>query len=210
MKGPKTCPRCGAPVRPPGIWWTAWRCDLHGEVYPLSPPVLPGREALQQLTHGSKVPFWLPWPLPLGWLATGVSVARDEREQIRATVLACSGPNPAGGIGELLLVAEEPGVGLGARYARLPALDPGDAIAATAAHAKIHAAGHPTPLWCVTGTASDRAVYVGEARAVWLWLILWPETAGLLLLEHIVLTDLRDAGHELDVPVGALSPRLTD
>jgi hypothetical protein len=209
MKGRLTCPRCGAPARPPGVWWTVWRCDLHGAIYPLTPPVLPGREALQQLTYGSKVPFWLPWPLPLGWLVTGISVARDEREQIRATVVACSGPNPAGGIGELLLVAEEPGVGLGARYARLSGPDPGDAVGTTAAHAKIHAAGHPTPLWCVTG-AADRAVYVGEALALWLWLILWPETAGLLLLEEISLADLRDAGHDLDLPVGALSPRLTD
>jgi hypothetical protein len=209
MKGQMTCPRCGAPARPPGIWWTAWRCDVHGEIYPLAPPVLPSREALQQLTYGAKVPFWLPWPLPLSWLATGISVARDEREAIHATVLACSGPNPAGGIGEMLLVAEEPGVGLGARYARLPGPDPGDSVGTTAAHAKIHAAGHPTPLWCVTNVP-DRAVYVGEARAMWLWLILWPETAGLLMLENIVLADLRDAGHELDIPVGALSPRLTD
>jgi hypothetical protein len=209
MKGQKTCPRCGAPARPPGIWWTAWRCDEHGEIYPVTPPVLPTPEHLAQLTSGTRIPFWLPWPLPLGWLATGVKVARDEREAIHATVLACSGPNPAGGVGELLLVAEEPGVGLGARYAGIPGPDPGDAVGATAPHAKIHAAGHPTPLWWVTG-AADRAVYVGEALGLWLWTILWPETAGLLMLEHIVLTDLRDAGHELDVPVGALSPRLAD
>jgi hypothetical protein len=177
-------------------------------VYPLTPPVLPTREALQQLTHRAPVPFWLPWPLPRGWLATGVAVARDEREVMHATVLACSGPNPAGGVGELLLVAEEPGVGLGARCAGLTGPDPGDSVATTAAHAKIHAAGHPTPLWWVSG-APDRAVYVGEALGLWLWVVLWPDTTGLLMLEHIVLADLRDAGHDLDVPVGALSPRLT-
>jgi len=208
MKGELACPRCGEPVRAPGVWSNAWRCDAHGEVYPVAPAVLPTRERLQQVVHGTGVPFWLPWPLPQGWLATGLTVARDEREVIHASVVACSGPNPAGGVGELLLVAEEPGVGLGARYAGMTGPDPGDALVATAPHAKIHAAGHPTALWCVTG-APDRAVYVGEALGLWLWAVLWPETAGLLMLEQIVLADLRDAGHDLDVPVGALTPRLT-
>jgi hypothetical protein len=52
-------------------------------------------------------------------------------------------------------------------------------------------------------------VYVGEALTFWIWAILWPETAGFLLIDDFVLTDLRDAGHEIDVPFGALSPRLT-
>ncbi|MGZ4637948.1 MAG: DUF6758 family protein, partial [Actinomycetes bacterium] len=37
----------------------------------------------------------------------------------------------------------------------------------------------------------------------------WPESAGFLLIDEFVLTDLRDAGLELDVPFGALSTRLT-
>jgi hypothetical protein len=57
--------------------------------------------------------------------------------------------------------------------------------------------------------AEDRAVYVGEALGCWIWAVLWPGTAGFLLIDDFVLTDLRDAGHELDVPCGALSPRLT-
>jgi hypothetical protein len=76
-----------------------------------------------------------------------------------------------------------------------------------APHAKIHAAGHPTAMW-VLPQAGDRAVYVGEALGCWLWAVLWPESAGFLLIDEFVLTDLRDAGHELDVPFGALSPRL--
>ncbi|HSR24955.1 MAG TPA: DUF6758 family protein, partial [Candidatus Eisenbacteria bacterium] len=36
----------------------------------------------------------------------------------------------------------------------------------------------------------------------------WPETAGFLLIDDFVLIDRRNAGHELDVPFGALSPRL--
>jgi hypothetical protein len=55
----------------------------------------------------------------------------------------------------------------------------------------------------------DRAVYIGEALGCWLWAVLWPESAGFLLIDEFVLTDLRNAGHVLDVPLGALSPRLT-
>jgi hypothetical protein len=75
--------------------------------------------------------------------------------------------------------------------------------------AKVDTRGHPTALWWVEGRP-DRAVYVGEALGHWVWAVLWPGTAGFLLIDDFVLTDLRDAGHELDVPCGALSPRLTD
>jgi hypothetical protein len=77
--------------------------------------------------------------------------------------------------------------------------------------AKIHAAGHPTAMWSLEPSpgAEDRAVYIGEALGHWVWAVIWPGTAGFLLIDDFVLTDLRDAGHELDVPCGALSPRLT-
>lgn len=55
----------------------------------------------------------------------------------------------------------------------------------------------------------DRAVFAGEALGLWLWAIVWPEQAGLLMYDELVLTDLRDAGAEVDLlPCGALSPRL--
>jgi hypothetical protein len=42
----------------------------------------------------------------------------------------------------------------------------------------------------------------------WLWLILWPDTAGMLLVDPLELRDLRDPGQDLDLPFGARSPRL--
>jgi hypothetical protein len=39
-------------------------------------------------------------------------------------------------------------------------------------------------------------------------LLLWPDTAGVLLVEALQVRDLRDPGHELDLPFGAPSPRL--
>jgi hypothetical protein len=38
--------------------------------------------------------------------------------------------------------------------------------------------------------------------------VLWPGTAGLLLVEALPLRDLRDPGLDLDLPFGAASPRL--
>ena len=45
---------------------------------------------------------------------------------------------------------------------------------------------------------ADRAGFVGEARGLWLWAVVWPERSGLLMYDELVLTDLRDAGAELE------------
>ncbi len=167
----------------------------------------PTADVVHSAAAASAVPLWLPWPLPRGWLVTGVAVAGDERTGARATALCCSGPAPTGGPAELVVVAEEPGIGFGARLAGIEGPDPGDVTDGPAA-AKINAAGHPTAMWALDDAPADRAVYVGEAAGCWLWAALWPESAGFLLIDDFTLTDLRDNGPELDVPCGALSPRL--
>jgi hypothetical protein len=208
MKGQPQCPRCGAAVRAPSIWSSDWSCEVHGAVDPLQPVVQPSADLLRLTANRARVPLWLPWPLPHGWLVTGLAAAGDERTGLRAVAVACSGPAPLGGMGELLLVCEELGVGLGARYAGLPGPDPGPLPEQDAPHARFHAGGHPIPLWHVEGPA-DRAIYVGAASGNWLWAVLWPEAAGALLLEDLVLADLRDVTGEVElVPIGALSPRV--
>jgi hypothetical protein len=176
-------------------------------VAPLQPVVPPSPELARSVAASSAVPVWVPWPLPRGWLLTGIATAGDDRTGARAVAVACSGPAPLGGVGELVLVAEEPGVGLGARLAGLTGPDPG-AVPDGPADAKVTAAGHPTAVWEMTGPA-DRAVYVGESHGCWMYLIVWPETAGFLLIDEFALTDLRDAG-QVDLPCGAPSPRLRD
>lgn len=200
------CPRCGRQAHAPTAWSSAWRCDLHGEISPLASARLATREGLRALAKRAVVPVWLPWPLPTGWLVTGFSWAGDERSGARATVVALSGPNPLGGPAELLVVAEEPGVGLGAGLAGLPGPDPGAGFAATAPAATIEVANHDVPLWPV-GVAG-KAVFAGEVAANWVWLVFWPDTAGALLVEPLALRDLRDPEQDLDLPFGALSPRL--
>ena len=207
MRASPVCPRCGAPLHAPGLWSSEWRCDLHGGVAPRQPISAPSVEGITAVARTSRVPVWVPWPLPRGWVTTGTAYAGDARTGPCAVAVAATGPAPLGGLGEFVVVAEEPGVGMGAAYAGVPGLDPGK-LADTGPDAKILAAGQHTPLWCVPGP-EDRAVYVGEGLGCWLWLVLWPEAAGALLMDNLVLADARQLGAELGMlPLGALSPRL--
>jgi hypothetical protein len=202
------CPRCGRTLQEPTAWSSAWRCDWHGEVHPLLPPFSPSQDGLDGLLRRFRpsVPVWLPWPLPAGWLVAGFAGAGDERTGVRACAVALAGPNPLGGPADMVVVAEEPGVGLGAALAGLDSVDPGAEFASVAAIATASFGNHDFPLWQVD--SPDRAVFAGEVKGNWLWLVLWPDTAGALLIEPIALRDLRDPGQNLDLPFGAASPRL--
>ena len=173
---------------------------------PLRPAHTPTAEGLHTLLKLAAVPVWLPWPIPLGWLVTGFTGAGDERSGARGCVMALSGPNPLGGLGEMLVVSEEPGLGLGSGLAGLAGPDPGEGFAAGPPHALVQFGHHEFPLWSVESPGA--AVFAGEVLANWLWIMLWPDTAGTLLLETLSLRDLRDPGQDRDVPFGALSPRL--
>ncbi len=201
------CPRCGGPVKAPGLMTSRWQCEVHGTVLPLTvaPKVSP--ELLAQTAARSAVPLWAPLPLLPGWTVTGLAHAGDERQGCGATALALSGPSPLGGPADLVLVAEEPGVGLGARLAGTEGVDPGEVLSGPP-EAKLEAAGHPTALWRAA-SAADRVAFVGEAAGVWLWAVLWPPAAELVLVEQVVLHDLRHAAHAAEVlPIGAPTPRL--
>ncbi|WP_090932214.1 DUF6758 family protein [Nonomuraea jiangxiensis] len=208
MRAAPTCPRCFGPLHGPSAWSPAYRCDIHGDVLPYQPPHPPTSMALEAMRKSSLVPVWLPWPLPTGWLVTGFAEVGEQRTGGRASVVALSGPSPMEGPADLLIIAEEPGIGLGASYAGLAGPDPGEGFDNGPPNAKIEVLGHPTALWCVDGVA-DRAVYAGEALGNWLWAIAWPPDAGwVIALSELTLRDARD--HDLDVPFGAFSPRLED
>lgn len=202
-----TCPRCDDPLRAPGLMSSSWECDRHGAVQPLRRWARVTPDVLTRAAGRAAVPLWSPLPLLPGWTVTGLALAGDERGGARATVLALSGPSPLGGPADLLLVAEEPAIGLGARLAGCDGVDPGD-VATGPPDAKVEAAGHPTALWRCQ-SAPDRVAFVGEASGVWLYALLWPPAAELVLLEHVVLHDLRSDPHlALQLPVGAPTARL--
>ncbi|WP_084000703.1 DUF6758 family protein [Actinomadura kijaniata] len=212
MRAEPTCPRCTGRLRPPNAWSSDWICAVHGAVLPRQPAKRPGPEGLAALLHDVRVPVWTPWPLPHGWLVTGFGSVGDERTGTRASAVALSGPNLVSGPADLLLIAEEPGIGLGAFHAGLPGPDPGAGFDTGPPHVKIEVCGpsatpgHTVPLWAVPG--EDRAVFVGEALGNWLWAVLWPAGAGVLMAARMSLLDLREPGMEVDLPYGAPSPRL--
>lgn len=206
MTSPATCPRCAGPLRAPGFWSSAWQCERHGDVHPFHAAPQPSLAAVELLVADSKVPVWVPRPLPADWTVTGVARAGDDRTGVVASLVAVSGPSPRGGLADMVLIAEEPGVGLGARFAGIVGTDPGP-CPDNAPDLKIEAAGHPTALWR-TATGEERCALVGESKAYWLWCVLWPENAG-AVLDGVVLHDLRDGGHpELELVFGAQTPRL--
>jgi hypothetical protein len=149
--------------------------------------------------------------MPPGWTVTGVGWAGDDLHAPRATAISISGPAPfSSGPADVAFVAEDLGVGLGNGLGGLGGSDPGpalrEAVQRSAPHAKVRAAGHPTPLWAVPA-GSGRSMYVGEARAMWLYVIAWPSAAGYLLADGIVLHDLVDSLPS-ELVYGANSDRL--
>lgn len=196
-------------VVPPGLLSSEWRCESHGSVAPLQAPTAPTLEGLSTAVASALVPAWVPWPLPTGWLVTGALVAGDERTGWVGCALALSGPAPLGGPADLVFVAEEPGVGLAAGLAGLPGADPGAGAASGPPVTRVTAGTHPTPLWSIAADPGrDQAVYVGEADGCWLWALCWPSEVSLVLHDAFELVDLRQPGHQLDLPFGAASPRL--
>jgi hypothetical protein len=182
-----------------------WRCESCGPILPLHVASRVAAEILADVTgrirryagDDGTVPLWCPWPMPPGWTVTGVSWVGDERRGPRATALAISGPAPfSSGPADVVFVAEDLGVGLGNGLGGLGGTDPGpafrEAVQHAAPHAKVRAGGHPTPLWAVSA-GEARSVYVGEARAMWLYAIAWPPAAAYLLADGIALHDLVDS-----------------
>jgi len=200
------CPRCGSAAIAPSAWSSSWRCATHGDIYPLRQVQSLSPHGLAGLIRNAMVPVMLPWPLPGGWLVTGFAAAGDDRSGAKGCAVALSGPNPVGGPGEMLVICEELGVGLGAHCADLMGPDPGDGFPDCSPHAQVRFGNHEFPLWNLD--SPGRAVFVGEMLGGWLWVLLWPETAGTLLVESMPLRDLRDPGQNLDLPFGARSPRL--
>jgi len=215
----RTCPRCGAVARQPGLYSSSWLCDEHGEIVPVGPAKAPTPDMIHAVSRDALVPVWVPRPIPEHWMITGLQWAGAEHGGTTAVVVALSGPQPIpdpGLIGEedpaadQVFVAEQPGVGLGSHLAGLNGIDPGPLLQEKVLHdpaeIKLVAGGHEVPLWSVPVVGG--MAYVGEAAGVWLWLLTWPETAAAVLLTRFSLVDMREHGLDVDLPCGALTPRL--
>lgn len=203
------CPRCTAPVAEDK---DGWRCPDHGAITPLWRPGKASYEAMaEHLGRCGASPTLVPWPLAPGWTITDFGCVAAPDEDARASMLSCSGVNDLDGVVELTVVSEEPGVGLGARCAGTDHTDPGAEIGDGPPHVKVRIDGVALPLWSVSTSMSDpafdRSVFAGEAHGRWLWLVLRPASAALLLRDEWILADVASLGPELvAVPFGGNPP----
>ena len=204
------CVRCDGPLVP--LNGTGrWTCARDGEVEPLHLAVPAEPQHVADTAASAGVPLWVPWPMPRGWVASGLRRTAT-RGLARGVVLALTGPGVTVHQAELLLVAEEPGVGLGAAYAGLDTGDPGPELASLPADTKVTADGHSIPLWSLPVLGADRGVYVGEAAGCWLWVVVWPVSEWMVVHDDLRLVDLRSPENHLaaaSLTVGHVSPRLT-
>ena len=198
------CPRCGSVL-------TAaagdqgdgrWSCPLHEEVQPCWRATEVSYEAFaEHLVLSRGLPTWITWPLPVGWTVSDFGCVGGEGVPPRATFATCSGLTPEDGGVSLVVVTEEPGVGLGAHLAGVPHSDPGRADWDQPPALRLRVDGASVPLWPVPRTVvegdEDRTVLAGEAQGRWLWVVVRPAEAVLGLVDRASLGDASGLGPEL-------------
>ena len=206
------CPRCPAPVARTGPD-DAWSCPEHGAVVPVWRTDEPSYDDfVDHLALAGTFPSYLPWPLGPGWQVTDFAVVggADGADRASATLTAVSGTSELDGPVEVLIVAEEAGVGLGARCAGTIGHDPGPEVGDGPATTKVRVASQQVPLWSVSPWSDtavngrtggegewDRSVVVGETDGRWLWLVLRPASAILMLRDEWILRDVSALGPSL-------------
>jgi hypothetical protein len=208
------CPRCSAPVA--AIGDGGWSCPEHGAVVPLWHPEEAASydDFAAHLGHANGFPTYLPWPLGPGWTVTDFASVATEGREGRATMTCVSGTSALDGPVDVIVVSEEPGTGLGARIAGLGPhgrMDPGEEVGDGPPTVKVRIGSFPVGLWPISVSGSDgewdRSVVVGEAEGRWLWIVLRPASAILLLRDDWILRDVSETGPQLvALPFGGPAP----
>lgn len=203
------CPRCATPIARAG---DGWSCPGHGVVPALWRPPEASYDAFADHLRASEgFPTLAPWPLGPGWSVTDFAAVGDEPGATRATMTCTSGTSELDGPVDLIVVSEEPGTGLGARIAGTVHDDPGVEISEGPPLLKVRLGNQPVPLWAVSTSGAsrewDRSVLAGEAAGRWLWLVLRPASAVLMLGEDWILRDISAMGPQLlEAPFGGPAP----
>jgi len=154
-------------------------------------------------------PTYLPWPMSPGWWVSDVGVVGEG--PARATVTCSSGTSALDGPVDVCVVTEESGTGLGSRCAGTLALDHGAEIGLGPPSVRVRVLSQAVPLWAVSTAGSDveldRAVLAGEYDGRWLWVVLRPASAMLLLRDEWMLRDVSGLGPALvELPFGGPRP----
>lgn len=178
---------------------------------PLWRPTTVDYDALAEvLARTPGLPTYLPWPMSPGWSISDFGCVVTERAG--ATVTTTVGASDLDGPVEMTIVAEDPGIGLGTRIAGVVHPDPGDQVDTGPPAVRLRAAGRPVAMWPVDveddAAPLTRAVFAGEADGRWLWVVLRPASAALLLADEWLLADVTGFGPEaLEMPFGGPRPR---
>ena len=156
---------------------------------------------------GEDLPIYLPWPMSPGWSISdfGCVTAGD---RAYATVTTTVGTSDLDGPVEVTVVAEDPGSGWvpAAPVRRTTTRATRSVSASTRSRSAPGAArsrcGSSTPR---IGDALATSVFAGEADGRWLWLVVRPASAALLLRDEWLLADVTGFGPEaLEMPFGGL------
>jgi hypothetical protein len=202
-----SCPRCTSPLTQGD---EGWACLQHGEVEPLWRPEKVDYETFAELVgRAGDLPIYLPWPMSPGWSIADFGCVAGRGPS--ATVTTTVGMSDLDGQVEVSVVTEDPGVGLGARVAGSKHTDPGDQVGSGPPAVRLRAGGRPVPMWVVDVDAGDdflgASVFAGEAEGRWLWLVLRPASAALLLHDEWLLADVTGFGpNALEMPFGGPRP----
>jgi hypothetical protein len=199
---------------------------VHGPIDPLWRPEVADYESFAELVGRiDDIPTYLPWPMSPGWSIADFGCV-GTADRVRATVTSTVGTSDLDGDVEVTIVSEDPGIGLGARCAGTTYDDPGPQISNGPPSIRVRAGGRTVPMWLVDdlaeGPGADReltvahvtdgdvlarAVFAGEADGRWLWLVMRPASAALLLHDDWLLADVTGFGPEaLEMPFGGPRP----
>ncbi|HET7432965.1 MAG TPA: DUF6758 family protein [Nocardioides sp.] len=204
----RECPRCPAPLGEDAGGLTV--CPEHGPTPALRRPEEASYDGfLEMLAAAGDFPTYLPWPMSPGWAVSDFAVVGAD--PARATMTCSSGTSALDGPVDVFVVSEESGVGLGARCAGTGHLDPGPEIGVGPPQVRVRIGSQSVPLWTVSTAAADReldrSVCAGEAGGRWLWLVLRPASAILLLRDEWILRDVSGIGPTLvEMSIGGPRP----
>ncbi|MDQ6641352.1 MAG: hypothetical protein M3Y66_02535 [Actinomycetota bacterium] len=204
-----SCPRCTTPLSGEGV---SFSCADHGSVVPLWRSASADYSTFADvMVRTTGMPTYLPWPLSPGWTIADFGCVAKPGGPALATVTTTAGASALDGDVQVTIVSEEPGVGLGARCAGMRRADPGEAVGAGPASVRLRVDSHPVSMWVVPSSDGDdvlaRSVFVGEAEGRWLWLVMRPASAALLLSDEWLLADAGGFGPEaLELPFGGAPP----
>lgn len=185
-------------------------CSIHGVLTPLARPHVVDIDGLRDVSE--LVPersIYLPWPMSPGWsIADFGCVPGTDAATFTVTV----GSTIPDGRVEVSVISEDPGVGVGARCAGLAGVDPGRQLGVEfggerpAAYVRIDS--RAVPLWIIRSLDPDAdpletTAFAGEADGRWLWVVIRPASAALLMRDDWLLTDISGISEEaLGMPFG--------